>query len=159
MSDANTRAEALVIDDDTHETLSPARYRLYDRRAVVLATFLGTPFAGGSLMYLNERRLGRAGGRRHLLVAAGIFFPVVAIALALPDGFPSIVFTLAQMFGMGAYFDAKQGAALEAHAGRGGRLESRWLAAGVGLVGLLLVGGALFAFFYLFGDDSGALTF
>src|SRR5881394_1282219 len=126
----------------------PPSYRLYDSKRVTLATFLGTPLAGGWLMALNYRRLGQ---RRQFwtciiltIVGTGTFFALCAL---IPDSFPSTPVAAASIFAMSGIARI-QAAMIEQHKARGGRLGSLWEAAGVGLVPLVLIGGVICVFVF-----------
>src|ERR1035438_821523 len=57
-------------------------YRLFNADSVGLATFLGTPIAGGILMAVNYRRLGKGGK-----AAAVLLIALLVTALALVFGY------------------------------------------------------------------------
>ena len=62
------------------------REELYSPAQVVLATFLGTPFAGMYLLSANRRRLGHARlATTTLLVGVVATAVLVAVAAAAPD--------------------------------------------------------------------------
>ena len=159
--DDDRRDVSTIIDEDLRvpgpngEATEP----LFDRTSVMIATVLGTTVAGAFLMYLNAQRLHRDTGARHLAIGAAIMVAFVVVGLFLPEGIPTFLYTLVQLFILRAYFDTKQGPAVEAHGASGGAMESRWKAAGIGLAGLVLVAGGLFAFFYVLSDDNGDLPF
>jgi len=134
---------ALERDDGT------ASGALYSARSVVLATFLGSLLAGGVLLAVNYRRLGRPGAALRAIIGA-LFgeAALLALALALPADLhiPNIAFTVAQMFLMSYLAKLLQGEALRTHVASGGPVASGWAAAGIGLLfGGALLGGLLFA--------------
>jgi hypothetical protein len=107
-------------------------YKLYSPAQAVLAAFLGTPLAGMYLLSANRRRMGHARlATTTLLVGVVATAVLVAIAAAAPDqpgrGLPLLT-TLAM------WYYAKQDQPLfDAHVSGGGRKESGWKAAGIGL--------------------------
>jgi hypothetical protein len=124
--------------------LAPA-YTLFDANAVALATFLGTPVAGATLMLVNDKRLGRAGrGILTLILTVAVTALVVFLGWNIPRGGSSI-FAVLMIVGMRLLSGKLQGAAMAEHLQRGGRLGSQWAAAGVGLVFLAVFVGVVFA--------------
>jgi hypothetical protein len=118
-------------------------YGLFDSRAVALATFFGTPIAGASLMFANDRHLGKAGrGIMTLAAATLITLLVIMVCWNLPQGGSSI-FGLAMLLGMTALAKKVQGPAVQDHVERGGHLASRWIAFVVALVFLAIVFGGI----------------
>lgn len=119
-------------------------YGLFDSRAIGIATFFGTPIAGASLMFANDRHLGKAGRGVMLLAGATLVtLLVIFISWNIPPGGSSI-FGLAMLLGMTMLAKKVQGPAVDAHVERGGHLASRWIAFGVALVFLAIVFGAVF---------------
>ena len=107
---------------------------LFDYRAVGLATCPGTPLGGAVLMARNYRRLENSAAAVWILLmgAAGS-----GLVLWIAIDTKLLVFKfvpLALILGMMALAKALQGGAVERHVDGGGRLESKWTAAGVGLV-------------------------
>ncbi|MBU0550005.1 hypothetical protein KKF91_21365 [Myxococcota bacterium] len=51
-------------------TPKPPNFTFHPPRSVGIATFMGSPIAGGALMALNERRLERSAGARTFLFGA-----------------------------------------------------------------------------------------
>ena len=119
-------------------------YTLFNADAAALATFLGTPLAGAILMAVNYRRLGK-GGSAAAVLAAGLLLAAVALflALALPQGAGAGI-ALAFLFAVKGAAKALQGTAVAQHVAQGGKLGSRWIAAGLGISILaIVVGGYL----------------
>ncbi len=111
----------------------PPAYTLFDSRSVALATFLGTPVAGATLMAVNDNRLGRAGRAvTFLLVAIVVTAVVILISWNIP-GSASFLIGLVLMMGMAQLAVSTQGNAVKEHVAQGGRLGSRWIAFGVGM--------------------------
>ncbi len=116
-------------------------FKLYTPGHATLATFLGTPAAGLYLIAANRRRLGRVQAANTTLVVGFVVSAILlAAAFLLPDSVGRVI-PFASMFGV--YHYAKQDAALlDAHLGRGGKKESGWKAAGIGVLGMVVVVGA-----------------
>jgi len=131
----------LPAADETQPEQTPS-YTLFDANAVALATFFGSPVAGASLMALNDRRLGHA--RRAvitLVLAVAATALVILLGWNIPQGF-SVPIAIGLVIGMQRTAVSVQGAAVEDHLQRGGRLGSKWPAFGMGmafLVGIFAV--------------------
>ena len=125
-------------------------YTLFNADSVGLATFLGTPIAGGILMAVNYRRLGKGGKAAAVLLIALL---VTALALVfgylVPQGVSALV-AVGLFLGARTAAKALQGAAVEQHVRQGGKLGSKWAAAGLGIALLaIVVGGYLLVHFAL----------
>src|SRR5580692_9906348 len=107
------------------------------------------PPAGLYLLSQNRRRLGRAASATSTLLAGlGLTVALFGLAFLLP-GNTGFMAGLAATIGVGQY--AKQDAyLLDEHLGRGGKKEPGWKAAAVGLLGLVLLSGAVFGVLVLF---------
>lgn len=117
----------------------PPPYKLYDRSSIVIATVLGSPLAGGWLMALNYRRLGDRSTFRTCLILSFLGTAgLMALGFLLPERIPSAPFAIAGIFAM-AGIAKLQAPQLDQHRVRGGQLASRWKAAGVGLLFLVLI--------------------
>ena len=134
----------------TPEVSPPINYELYDFRGVSIATVLGSPAAGSVLLAMNYRRLGRS-GEAVASVVLGILgtLAIMVLAYLLPTKTPSVLFWLPPIYVMTLLSKSLQGPAIAAHTSAGGRLASRWKAAGVGVIGLAIIGSALL--FYVYG--------
>lgn len=128
--------------DDESRCPKPA-YKLYPVRAVVLSTPIGGLLAGGVLMAVNYRQVGR-----RTAAAAAVAFGVVAVGLFLgftlstsPDNpLPGLTHLFVQPVVMYLIIRLFQGRMLSTHRAAAGDLESEWKAAGIGLVlGILIV--------------------
>ena len=125
-------------------------YTLFNAQSVGLATFLGAPIAGGILMAVNYRRLGK-GSKAAAVVVIALLVTALALWLGslMPQG-ASAAIALALFFGARSAAKALQGAAVEQHVRQGGKLGSRWAAAGLGIALLaIIVGGYLLVDFAL----------
>src|ERR1039458_3663979 len=122
-------------------------YTLFNADSVGLATFLGTPIAGGILMAVNYRRLGKGGKAAAVLLIALL---VTALALVfgylVPQGVSALV-AVGLFLGARTAAKALQGAAVEQHVRKGEKLGSKWAAAGLGIALLaIVVGGYLLVY-------------
>jgi hypothetical protein len=117
-------------------------YKLYSVASAVLATFLGSPVAGGIVLAINYKRLGQSAAAIHAVVwSTVITATIIAAAMFLPDDLPvpNGALVVPQLIAM--YYAAKslQARDLDTHQRRGGRMASAWAAAGIGvLVGVVL---------------------
>lgn len=133
-----------VVPQPTSLVPSPG-YTLFDATAVGLATFFGTPVAGGFLMMLNDSRLGRTGRGVLTLIAAIVVTALVVLAGWNVPASGSSVFAIVLIIGMRYAAAGLQGKAVEEHVRRGGRLGSRWAASGIGLLFLAVIFSVVFA--------------
>jgi len=124
--------------------LPPPDYKLYDSKSIILATFLGSPLAGGWLMALNYRRLGDLRTFRNCIILSFVgTIALIAIGALLPDKTPSTPIAIGSIIAMGAIAKL-QSEKIDRHQRRGGQLASRWKAAGTGLLSLILILGTAF---------------
>ena len=115
--------------------------KLYADRSVFTATFLGGPLGGAAIIALNYRALGDDQSfRRSVIIGFIASVAILGACSQLPDsasrsgaGIPIIIAASAQMLAK-----RLQGDAIAKHTALGGELASGWLAAGVGLLSLLL---------------------
>ncbi len=121
----------------------PPPYKLFNAGAVTLASFLGAPLAGAVLMAINFRRMDRKSAA-NISVACGIGGTAVLVGIysILPDRIPTLVYAVPPLIVMNSLAKYFQGDELQLHAGRRGRMDSLWTAAGIGLLSLA---GLLFA--------------
>src|ERR1039457_5519663 len=78
----------------TGETPPPPipAYTLFNADSVGLATFLGTPIAGGILMAVNYRRLGKGSkAAAVLLIALLVTALALAVGFLIPQGVSALV--------------------------------------------------------------------
>ncbi len=140
----------IEMNDTSQETLDGAprpSVRLFSRAAVLWATFLGTPIAGGVLMGFNYARTGEESEVGRTLRCTGLFTACVfGLALVWPETWdlPWAAVAAPQLFLMGWYFSANQKAKVQEHIDRGGRKASIFAATGVGLCSGVALLGVLF---------------
>jgi len=130
---------ASLTEDVSTPRPSPA-YRLFSAGGVAWATAIGSPFAGGAVLAINEFRLGHK--RRAWEMAAGGMLATAilfVIGSLLPDNFPSAVLVIPQITCAKALAEKLQGRAYNAHLSAGGKKASNWGGVGIGFVGLILV--------------------
>ncbi len=121
-------------------------YSLYDSGAVALASLFGTPVAGASLMALNYRRLGKTGmAIATLLAGAAVTLIVIALSWNLPRSAVSPI-ALVLLIAVRQVARVAQGHTLNEHVEKGGRLGSKGLAFGLGLVFFTVIVALVFAF-------------
>jgi hypothetical protein len=123
-------------------------YTLFDSTSVAIATFLGSPVAGTGLMALNYKRLGK---KNNAIATLAIGVAVTGVAIAFGGRIAPYATTGVAVGLLAATLNAArslQGATVEQHLQRGGQLGSRWAAAGLGLILLVVIaGGALLVAF------------
>lgn len=109
--------------------------RLYSMGSVGLATFFGSPLAGGFIIAQNLKALGRGAETGGLWgTAIGIFVVCMALAFILPEDVPTMVFTFAQLGAMVTLAQFRIGPALVLHGEQQGPFHSKWRAVGVGVL-------------------------
>ncbi len=119
-------------------------YGLYTPGAVALATLLGSPIAGGVLLGLNYKRLGQRNRLWPAILGTVLVTALLVVVGSFIDSNPAttslgVVLTVA----MRAVAKSLQGDAIDRHTQSGGRTESMWAAAGIGLAGLVVVFGSI----------------
>jgi len=113
-------------------------YKLFDSRAVAIATLFGSPVAGAIVMAINYSRLGQK-SKATLAVVYGLLATVAGIALGfvLPQGVGSGV-GIGLLLAMMNIAKSAQGPAVTEHQQQGGKLASGWAAFFIGL-GMMVV--------------------
>ena len=108
-------------------TGASAAESLYSPGQVAVATFLGSPLAGGWLIAANFHELGLPDARRMSLFAAVVVFLVAfVLALYLPEDFPSVILWLAYTAAARQAAVHWQGGLFSEHIESGGRKHSNW---------------------------------
>ena len=126
-------------------------YTLFDSTSVALATLLGSPVAGTGLMALNYQRLGK---KNAAIAALAIGMAATGIAIAFGDRIPTYATTgvgVGLLVATSNLAKSFQGPAVQQHVLRGGPLGSRWAAAGLGLVLMVVILGGAFLVGYQLG--------
>ncbi|MCD9027365.1 hypothetical protein LDO26_03935 [Luteimonas sp. BDR2-5] len=127
---------------------------LFKIAAVGIATFFGSVLAGGLIMAMNFRAMGKPEK----------FWPTIGLSLLalvatlllgafLPENFPGVVITVPTIIAMTMIAGRYQGQAITQRQDAGLPMRSNWLALGIALlvllpilllgIGLLLLGGAI----------------
>jgi hypothetical protein len=118
-------------------------YKLYTVRSITLATFLATPIAGGVVMAINYRRLGRDTAAIHAVVWTIVAtVTIIVLSMLVPDDahIPDAAYFAPQLFGMYVLAKQLQGHTIDTHRLHGGALASAWGAAGIALLVGLVIG-------------------
>ena len=111
--------------------------------AVVLATFLGSPLAGGVLLSMNCRRLSQPGAVRDVFLWTGLLtIGSLLLSRMIPQEQRMLEALLVGLQVFVMYFLATrlQGRAITLHIQQGGELASYWSAIAIGIVcGIVLL--------------------
>ena len=135
--------DAMPPTDLPSQTMKNSREPLYTVWAVVLATFLGSPLAGGVLLSMNCRRLSQPSLVRDIFLWTGL----LTLGSLLLGGLVPQEQRLLEAMLVGVqvfimYFLAArlQGRAIALHLQQGGEIASYWSAVGIGIVcGIVLL--------------------
>ena len=126
------------------QTTLPAS-RLYSQKQIAVATFLGSPLAGGWFMATNYRELGQeALATQAVWWGIAGAFVMMFIAFLLPDSFPNSVLPIACAVGMHSLAESKLGGPIKEHLAAGGPLFSWWRVVGVSLLCALILIAVIF---------------
>ncbi len=116
---------------------------LYSVWAVVLATFLGSPLAGGVLLSINCRRLSQPGVVREIFLWTGLLtVGSLLLSRLIPQeqGMIEALLVGLQVFVMYFLATRLQGRAITLHIQHGGAIASYWSAIAIGIVcGIVLL--------------------
>jgi hypothetical protein len=130
-------------------------YTLFDSTSVTIATLLGSPVAGTGLMALNYQRLGK---KNAAIAALAIGIAATGVAIAFGNRVPTYATTgiaVGLLVTTMNLAKSLQGPAVQQHVLRGGQLGSRWAAAGLGVVLMVVIfGGAILVGYQLGGFGS-----
>lgn len=150
MEEHNPYAAPAATVEPREDAAGTAGAPLFRIGGIGLATFFGSPIAGGLLIGLNEKALDRPGRfwpAIGLAVLATAGFMV--LAMLVPEQVPGVVFTVVQVIAMTSAARHWQGKSVDARIAAGLPMRSNWAAFGISLLvlaGLLLVlGGVVFA--------------
>ena len=139
--------ETLQLQAD--QSVATAR-RLYDLRAMDIATTLSSVFAGAFLISRNFAALGDEDAARRALVLGFVaLLPLAFLIVAIPtspqyDALGRFAFQLGQAAIVHIAAVKVQGNAIRMHRETGGLFYSRWRAAGISVLLLLAVVPVLF---------------
>ncbi len=135
MDEHNPYAAPVAVVAEPVDAPAGAGMPLFRMSGIGIATFFGTLMAGGLLMALNYRALGRP-ERVWPVIALSLGASVIVGVLAwvLPEQVPSIVFTVAQLVAITQAAKATQGPDIDARIAAGLPMRSNWLAFGISLL-------------------------
>lgn len=138
--------------DDSVEGLQ-TEVKLFKVSAVGIATFLGTPLAGGIIMAINFSRLGRRSAARSTVVITTLYTVVSTLVLFFIPMMPAsvnswigIVHALVMHLVAKSYFSED----IENHQRLGGPMASTWIAVGIGFLTMLGIAVPLFLLIIFF---------
>lgn len=134
-------ATAPPFDPSSGSEVARPPYKLYAVGHVVLATFLGSPAAGGVILAINYARLDRPTAAMHALVWSVVATVLLMVALTvMPDvRIPNLAYLAPQLIVMYLVAQNLQERLIREHRQRLGRMASGWAAAGIGLgIGILV---------------------
>lgn len=118
------------------ETPKPSTaFKFFDSRAVMLASFLGSPPAGCLLMAANYFHLGRR--LSAIFIVVGSLTVTAGVMYLTPDSPPPLVTMLLPILlagGTGLIAESLQENDFKEHVKHGGKKGSLWIASAVGLV-------------------------
>lgn len=128
--------------------------KLYSQRAIVLATFIGGPLAAGYLIRQNYLSLNKPKQAIQALLSGVIativlFAAIFMIPEAILDKIPSIVIPAIYTVIVYVIVEQLQGKILSEYQQAGNEFYSRWKAAGVGFVSLIILLIGIFSYVYL----------
>lgn len=128
-------------------------FQLFKISGIGLATFFATTLAGGILIAMNFKRLGKEAKAKNAIIYSiiatiAIFF----IAFIIPEdmNIPNTVFTVVQVVVMVQLAKQLQQSDIREHVSNGGELASNWKAFGISILVLLAIIAALIPVIMLF---------
>jgi hypothetical protein len=114
--------------------------RLYSVGQIVLATFLGSPAAGGHLLARNERELGDPESARNaMLLGVALTLGLVVVGAFLPNPIVQRALPWVGILTIRYRASTRQGESIAAHVAGGGSMHSWWSAVGIGLAYLAVI--------------------
>jgi len=122
-------------------------FKLYTIPAIGLATFFGTILAGGVILAINFRNLGKESAARNAIIYSALAtLAVFSLAFLIPDdvNVPNVIFTVIQLVAMIQIAKKLQEADIKNHIDNGGLLASNWKAFGISLLILIALMAILF---------------
>ncbi len=116
--------------------------KLFTPEQVAIATFLGSPIAGGVVLALSHRRAKTGRGWLPLMIGIALTIASFTIGMMLPDGVGYAI-PFAGLFAM-RQLARSQMPAIEAAAGTSSSRASTWSAVGISLGFLVMIGAVVF---------------
>lgn len=123
------------LQEPTNHTGS--NYALYKVSGVGLATFIGTPLAGGIILSINYKRLGKfSESRKSIIFSLLGTLALLFLAVLIPDDLhvPNTVFSVVPIVVMIMLAKQLQEAEINRHISTGGAIASNWKALGIGFI-------------------------
>ncbi len=115
-------------------------FRFYSPHHVLIATAVGGPLAGAFIVAANSGNLGkRRASNTAIVVGVLVTGLLMLIAWFMPPNWFGPVVVAAYALAAQALAVRLQGQALAVHMSSGGRMQSRWRAAGVGAASLVTI--------------------
>jgi hypothetical protein len=139
-------------DIEENILVAPPNYKLYDDRAVFVGTFIGGPLAAGYLIAENYKNLEERGKvLKTWLFAILATIVIIGVAFLIPTSSGSPSYILPLLYSWFASYLAKwlQGDRIKLHRRDMGELYTRWRAALVGLIGLVITFVIIFIVLYI----------
>ena len=122
------------------ETTEPPTQTLYSPGQIMLAAFLGSPFAACWFFAHNYRQLGHPKSATQCVVWSGVGTVVLlVIAFFLPENFPYAAIPIGYTIGLRQAAKQIHGRIVARHLSSGGRLGSWWAVVGNSLVFFVFV--------------------
>ncbi len=125
------------------ENLSRAtNFKLYSKRAILFATFVGSPLAGGYLMKSNLLSLGQNElAKKVFTISTVSTFLILTLFIFLPeslvDKIPNSLFPAIYTTMFAVYIEKFMGSELKEHRNEGREFHSGWKAFGICLLALI----------------------
>lgn len=133
--------------------------KLYNERAVTLATFIGGPIAAGFILKKNYEVLNQKDhAKSAFLISILLTFILFLISYYMPDdiygSIPSFIYPMIYATIIYIIFLILQGKIVKEHEEAGGEFQSYWKAAGIGAISFLITASFIFIFIYAVGDHQ-----
>ncbi len=118
--------------------------KLFSQQAVVLATFLGGPMAGGYLIKKNYNVFAEQNKGTWAFVLSTLFtIFMVGLLVLIPEAIwekvPNMLLPMAYTLAIYLIVDNTQGSRIKAHKDADGEFYSMWRAAGIGFISLIIL--------------------
>lgn len=136
-SDNPYQAPDAVVADAQPQVSAP----LFRTSGIYIATFIGSALAGGWVIAMNHAALGQfALARKARWSGLAATLVVVVLAMLLPEQVPGVVYMVVQMVAVSSWIkQTPLGDAIGARVAAKLPMRSNWLAAGIGLLGIVAV--------------------
>lgn len=143
------------------DTLQVDTFKLYSQKAISIATFLGSPLVAGILarqnfINLGQKRLGKIALILGILSTILLFAGILLLPESVLDKIPNALIPLFYTGIIYLAIDEYQGTAIDEHKENNKPFYSVWRAAGIGVIGALIIVGGIFGYNYMFSDNFNA---